>query len=173
MTDLVVVGRIRKPHGIRGELVVEALCDDPAAHFAAGRRVFLGPLGAQRVPLATEVTHARPFKEGWLLHLRDVTDRNAVEAWRGRELLVPESELTPPGEDELWLHEMAGMQVLLVDGSTVGEVLEVFELPQGFLLDVRTPRGTVSVPFVDAIVTDLDREARTITIDPPEGLLEL
>jgi 16S rRNA processing protein RimM len=173
MTDLVVVGRIRKPHGIRGDLVVELFCDEPDATFASGRRVFLSAVRAGAEPVAYEVASARPFKEGLILALKGVSDRNTVESWREREFLVPEDELSPPGEDELWVHEMPGLTVLLTDGSTLGEVVECYELPQGYLLDVRTARGVVSIPFVDAIVTDVDREARTLTVDPPAGLLEL
>ncbi len=173
MSDLVVVGRIRKPHGIRGELVVELLCDEPEAIFAAGRRLFLSPLRPGAAPDTVEVGSARPFKEGLIVSLRGVADRNAVEAWREREFLVPEDELSPPGADELWVHEMPGLRVQLGDGALVGEVVECYELPQGYLLDVATERGIVSIPFVDAIVTDIDREARTLTIDPPAGLLEL
>ena len=102
-----------------------------------------------------------------------ISDRNDVEAWRNRELLVPEDELAEPADDELWVHEIVGSRVVLQDGSEVGEVVDVFEVPQGLLLDVRTPRGVVSIPFVDAIVTDVDRPTRTLTIDPPDGLLEL
>jgi len=173
MTDYAVVGRIRKPHGIRGDLVVEELCDEPEAIFAAGRRVFLSPLGAGKEPVETKINSARPFKEGWIVAFAGITDRNDVEAWRGRELMIPEDELAPPSDDELWVHELIGAKVVLADGTAVGEVVDLFEVPQGLLLDVRTERGVVSIPFVDAIVTDVDRPTRTLTIDPPDGLLEL
>jgi len=173
MSDLVVVGRIRKPHGIRGDLVVETMCDEPEAIFASGRRVFLSPLRPGGEPETVEVSSSRPFKEGLIVALRGVADRNAVEAWRERTFLLPEDELSPPGEDELWVHEMIGLEVRLVDGSRLGEVVECYELPQGYLLDVETKRGVVSIPFVDAIVTAVDREGRTLTVDPPAGLLEL
>ena len=173
MTDYAVVGRIRKPHGIRGDLVVEELCDEPEAIFAAGRRVFLSPLGSATAPVEVQINSARPFKEGWIVAFAGISDRNDVEAWRNRELLVPEDELAEPADDELWVHEIVGSRVVLQDGSAVGEVVDVFEVPQGLLLDVRTPRGVVSIPFVDAIVTAVDRPTRTLTIDPPEGLLEL
>ncbi len=173
MSDLVVVGRIRKPHGIRGDLVVETLCDEPEAIFASGRRVFLSALRPGGEPEPVEIASSRPFKGGRIVAVRGVADRDAVEAWRARSFLVPEDELAPPGEDELWVHEMLGLEVLLVDGSRVGEVVECYELPQGYLLDVATARGVVSIPFVEAIVTAIDRDGRTLTVDPPAGLLEL
>ncbi len=173
MTGFAVVGRIRKPHGIRGDLVVEALCDEPDAIFAAGRRVFLSPLGGAITPAETTINSARPFKAGWIVAFHGIGDRNDVEAWRGRELLVPDDELAPPADDELWRHEIVGLRVVDTSGAEVGEVTDLFELPQGLLLDVRTARGVVSVPFVDAIVVGVDRSSRTLTIDPPDGLLEL
>lgn len=71
------------------------------------------------------------------------------------------------------MHELTGMRVSDVSGAHVGEVIGYDELPQGLLLEVKTARGTASIPFVDAIVTNVDRDTRSITIDPPEGLLDL
>ena len=84
-----------------------------------------------------------------------VADRNEAELWRNRFLLIPTAEVRPPAEGEVWLHEIAGMKVVDVGGAAVGDVRDVQAVPQGYLLDVATPRGVVSVPFVDA-----DRRAR-------------
>ena len=175
-SDYAIVGRIRKPHGIHGELVVEAICDEPGATFAPGRRVFAGgqsPTATLTEPRELEVLSARPFKQQWLVSLRGIGDRNEAELWRERFLLVKASELSPPGEGEVWMHEMPGMHVVTVSGARVGDVVEVQTLPQGLLIDVQTPRGVVSIPFVDAIVVGVDRAARTLTVDPPDGLLDL
>lgn len=175
-SDFAIVGRIRKPHGIHGELVVEAMCDEPGATFARGRRVFAGgqsPTANLTSPPELEVLGSRPFKQQWLVSLRGISDRNEAELWRERFLLVKASELSPPSDGEVWVHEMPGMHVVTVSGDPVGDVFEVQTLPQGLLLDVQTPRGIVSIPFVDAIVVRVDREARTLTVDPPDGLLDL
>jgi 16S rRNA processing protein RimM len=175
-SDYAIVGRIRKPHGIHGELVVEAICDEPGATFAAGRRVFAGgqtPAATPKAPRELEVLSSRPFKNQWLVALRGISDRNEAELWRERFLLVKASELSPPSEGEVWMHEMPGMHVVTVSGDRVGDVFEVQTLPQGLLLDVQTPRGIVSIPFVDAIVVRVDRDGRTLTVDPPDGLLDL
>jgi 16S rRNA processing protein RimM len=175
-SDYAIVGRIRKPHGIHGELVVEPICDEPGATFAPGRRVFAGGQTANaplKAPRELEITSARPFKKQWLVSLRGIDDRNEAELWRERFLLVNASELSPPSDGEVWMHEMPGMHVVTVSGVPVGDVFEVQTLPQGLLLDVQTPRGIVSIPFVDAIVVGVNREARTLTVDPPDGLLDL
>ena len=174
------VGRVRRPHGVRGELVVEALTDEPDAIFAPGSRVFQGthegtlwldPRSKQ--PRALTVTGLRPFKEGWLVTLDAVPDRTEAEKWNGRHLMVPVEELSEPDEGEVFAHELVGMQLVDADsGVPIGEVVEFYELPQGLLLEFRTPNGLASVPFLDEFVDEVDREGRTIRVRLPDGLLE-
>jgi 16S rRNA processing protein RimM len=173
-TEFYRVGRIRRAHGIRGELVVELLTDEPDAIFASGRRVFagdrVGDLAGDRQEL--RVLRASPFKGGLIVAFEGIPDKTAADLWRDRYLLVPESEVTPPGDDELFIHDLVGMRVSK-GGETIGEVVEVFELPQGIVMDVRRPDGkTVMLPFDDNTVTDVDAVARVIDVDPVEGLLD-
>lgn len=171
--DLVIVGRVRRPHGVRGELWIEVITDEPDAVYASGRRVFAGSDGdAVEDTKVLTVVETRPFKEGLLVRFGEIPDRTAAELWNGRLLFVPERELTPPGEGEVYVHELQGMTVELSSGEVVGTVADVFEVPQGLLLDVARERGTVLVPFTDKIIIDIDRERRVVRIDPPEGLLE-
>ncbi|MDQ4080439.1 MAG: ribosome maturation factor RimM [Gemmatimonadota bacterium] len=171
--DLVIVGRVRRPHGVRGELFIEVITDEPDAVYASGRRVFAGSDRdtADDTTVLT-VIETRPFKEGLLIRFEEILDRTAAERWNGRLLFVPEHELTPPGEGEVYLHELQGMMVELSSGEVVGTVANVFEVPQGLLLDVARERGTVLVPFTDEVIVDIDRDRRVVRIDPPEGLLE-
>ena len=172
--DLVVVGRVRRPHGVRGELLIEVLTDEPDAVYASGRRVFGGTIDGDAgddAPVLT-VMETRPFKDGLLVHFREIRDRTEAELWNGRLLLVPESELSPLDEGEVYQHELKGMTVELSSGEVVGTVADVFEVPQGLLLDVARERGTVLVPFSGEIILGVDRDRRVVRIDPPEGLLE-
>ena len=105
------------------------------------------------------------------MHFGGIDDRTEADLWRDRFVLAPASELTPPGDDEVYLHEIPGMRVELESGEPVGIVVHVYELPQGLTLDVKRDAGTVMIPY-DHVVTSLDREARVIRIDPPDGLLE-
>jgi 16S rRNA processing protein RimM len=178
---LVVVGRVRKAHGIRGELVVEPLTNEPAAVFAAGRRLFGGspdgdllrlkPTGA--TPALT-VRRASAFKEGLIVAVEELADRTAAEGWRERTLLALETELPPPDEDEVYLHELVGMRVALADGTPVGEVVDYFELPHGLMLELRREgqADTALLPYRPEIVVEVDTRARVITVAPPEGLFE-
>ena len=174
----IIVGRIRKAHGIRGEVVVETITDEPDAIFASGRRVFGGTVSGDLAPARTElhVASSRPFNEGLLVAFRELADRNAAEPWRGRYLLVPAGELPAPAEDEIYQHQLLGMTVTLADGEVVGTVEELYELPQGLALDVRRapPRDgeTVLLGYDARTVASVDQAARVIVVTPPEGLLE-
>ena len=173
-TEFYRVGRVRRAHGIRGELGVEVLTDEPDAIFASGRRVFAGDRAGDvaRDRQELRVLRATPFKGGLIVAFEGIPDKTAADLWRDRYLLVPESEVTPPGDDELFIHDLVGMRVSK-GGETIGEVIEVFELPQGIVMDVRRPDGkTVMLPFDDNTVTEVDSAARIIQVDPVEGLLD-
>jgi 16S rRNA processing protein RimM len=173
--DLIAVGRVRRAHGIRGEVVVEVLTDAPGAVFAPGRRVFAGTERGTRAPGGAElhVKRSATFKDGLIVGFAELQDRNAAESWRDRLLLVPADELEPPGEHEIYIHDLVGMEVVLPTGETVGVVGEVFELPQGLMLDVeRAGGGTVMIPFHESAVAFVDRSKRIVHIDPPAGLLD-
>ena len=172
--DLVIVGRVRRPHGVRGEVLIEPLTDEPDAVYASGRRVFGGTVDGpmdDEAPVLT-VLETRPFKDGLLVRFQEIPDRTQAELWNGRLLLVPADELTPLEEGEVYQHELKGMTVVLSSGEVVGTVADVFEVPQGLLLDVARERGTVLVPFSGEIILDVDRERRVVRIDPPAGLLD-
>jgi 16S rRNA processing protein RimM len=174
----IIVGRVRKAHGIRGEVVVETITDAPDAIFASGRRVFAGTATGELAPnrLELHVATVRPFNDGYLVGFAEVPDRTAAESWRGRYLLLPADEVAPPADDEVYVHELVGMRVQLQDGASLGVVEETYELPQGLAIDVRreAPREkeTVMLPYDDRTIASVDRETRTIVVTPPDGLLE-
>lgn len=174
-----VVGRIYRAHGIKGELAVGLETDAPDAIFAPGARVFVGTADGDLVPdtktgqlVVLVVQAARPFQDGLLVYFNGIADRTEAEKWRRRTLLVPVSELEPPAEGELWAHELPGMRVVDPQGAAIGDVHGYYALPQGLVLTIETPRGRRDVPFNEAFVQAFDRDARVITLDAPEGLLE-
>ena len=174
-TEYYLVGRVRRAHGIRGELVIETLTDAPDAFFAAGRRVFAGTRDGDLTPDKREmrVVHATPFKGGLIVAFEGIGDRTTAESWRDRTLLVPEDEIEPPDGDEIFIHDLVGMRVVRATGDEIGEVAEVFELPQGLVFEVRRAVGKpVLLQFDDQTVTHVDSEQRVITVDPLEGLLD-
>jgi 16S rRNA processing protein RimM len=165
----VVVGRIGRPHGIRGEVTVETRTDEPDERFAPGAVLSVdGPVAE----LTVDRTH---WHSGRLLvTFRGVNDRNAAEALRGLLLEVERGEDELPADpDEFYDSSLVGCEVVGMDGVLVGSVTEVVHLPVQDLLAVRTPDDRdVLIPFVSAIVPEVDPAGRRIVIDPPPGLLE-
>ena len=100
-------------------------------------------------------------------------DRTAAERIKGRYLLRPYSEAAPPDEDEVFYHELLGMQVETDSGDVVGSVTEVYELAPADLLEVEGPDGTRLIPFSRQVVVEVDRSRGRIVVSPPEGLLDL
>lgn len=171
-----VVGHLNKVHGTKGELYVWPLSDHPESTFAPGVTLYLGDEKGE-APDASQATltieAARPFRRGFLLKVGGVTTRTEAEYLQGRYVLRPKVELAPLDEGELFYHQLLGMKVLAVGGEEVGEVVEVYELASADLLAVRGTRGTRHIPFLKSIVVEVDPEAGTLIIDPPEGLLDL
>lgn len=153
---------------------MEPLTDEPDVVFASGRRVFGGTTDGDLAPEREElrIVRSRPFKGGWLVVVDAVPDRATAERWRDRYWLVPSAELRPLAEGEVYLHDLPGLAVELTTGETVGEVIDVYELPQGVVVDVRRERGTVLLPFNDTTIVEVDLERRRLVVDPPPGLLE-
>ncbi len=153
--------------------MIEPITDDPDAVFAPGRRFIAGTTTGDPVPDRRElhVVSSSPFKGGDIVHFAEIVDRTAADTWRGRFVLAPADELEPLGDDEVYVHDLLGMRVELVSGAPVGDVIEVYDLPQGLTLEVRRARGSVLVPY-DRIVTEVRRDERVIRIDPPAGLLD-
>lgn len=172
---LMIVGRVRKAHGIRGELLVEPITDAPDTVFVSGRRLYAGTATGDPSPDGQElhITAVRQHMDSIRLTLAEVPDRTAAELWRGRFLLVPQDELPPPRDDEVYLHDLLGMRVVHVDGRALGTVADTYDLPQGLMLDVRPVNGgpTYFIPWRDEVLVNVDEAARVITVDPPEGLL--
>lgn len=171
--QLLIVGRVRKAHGIRGELVVEALTDAADAVFIPGRRFIAGTPSGDPAKSGKELNAktVTPFKGGYIVRFSEIEDRTIAETWRDRFLLLPADELEPLADDEIYVHDLPGMRVELESGELVGTVLVTYELPQGLTLDVGREKGSILIPY-DRVVTSVDREARVIRIAPPEGLLD-
>ncbi|MBD0861238.1 ribosome maturation factor RimM [Gordonia sp. zg691] len=166
-----VVGRVVKSHGIRGEVVVDVRTDEPEIRFAPNS-VLRGRLPRGGGERDFVITAAREHSGRLLVSLADVRDRGSADALRGTLFLVDSSQVEPSDDpDEFYDHELEGVAVELLDGSEVGVVESVLHLPGGELLSVRTTDGReVLVPFVREIVPTVSREL--IVLDPPEGLLD-
>ncbi len=171
-----VVGQLNKPHGTKGELFVWPLTDHPEGSFAPGVVLFLGT-GDAREPdpdlPPLRVVQSRPFQRGFLVAFGGVERRDQAEALRGTYLVRPVEELEPTDDDELFYHELIGLEVVTEDGFRVGEISEVYEMNPADMLEVRDGDRVRMIPFLLDLVVDVDLDAGRMVIAPPEGLLDL
>jgi 16S rRNA processing protein RimM len=163
-----VVGRIGRPHGVRGDVTVEVRTDDPELRFAPGTAIATDPAG--RGPLVIE---GRRWHKGMLLvAFEGVHDRDAAEELRGTMLVIDSADVTPPDDpDEFHDHQLIGLAVQTVAGEPVGEVEDVLHHGQDLLVVRRKGQDDALIPFVKALVPEVDLEAGRLVVDPPEGLL--
>jgi 16S rRNA processing protein RimM len=172
--EFLLVGRIRKPHGVRGELFVWPETDRPDVAFRSGQRLHLGGDAGPAGHASLVVERARRFKDGYLLKPEGSATRDeALEQLRGQSLYIRRADAAPLAEDEVYYHDLIGLRV--VSGETeVGTVREVYEGPATDLLVVARPgKRELLVPFVREIVTRVDVDRGEVVIDPPAGLLEM
>jgi len=177
----VVVGRIGRPHGIRGEVVIGVRTDEPDHRFAVGATLDArstsddaGPengAGGERLTVASVRWHSGQL----LVAFAGITDRTAASELTGSWLSVDSSQLPDTGDpDEFRDYELIGLSVRTCAGDPVGVVTDVLHYGQDLLVVRRQdePGGEALVPFVKAIVPEVDLQAGVVVIDPPPGLLD-
>jgi len=169
----VAVGRLRKPHGLKGEFAVFPLTADAAAIFGTGRRLVRLTLDGAVVGEPVEIERSRPFHREWLVKFRGLDARGDLETWRGQFLGAVAEELQPPGEDEVYVHELEGFAVRQEDGTALGLVTSLFDLPAGLTLEVQGPKREFLLPFKKEFVRQVLREERALVVVLPDGLLDL
>lgn len=170
---LLTVGRIIRPHGVRGEVVVQPHTDEPDLRYRAGAEFVPQPaLPGGRL---LRVRAFRPHQGRLIVTFDGVADRNAAEVLRGVLLQVDSADLPAPEDpDEFLDHQLIGLTVETVAGERVGELVRIDHAPAADLLVVARPDGrTTLVPFVAAIVPKVDLAGGRVILDPPGGLLDL
>jgi 16S rRNA processing protein RimM len=165
----VVVARIGKAHGLRGEVTVQVLTGAPDERFVPGATFATEPAAAGPLVLRS----ARDNNGILLLGFENTVDRSGAEALRGIRLLA--DVLEDDGSDETWYErDLVGLKAVTVDGVDVGEVTALESRPAQDLLVLRLPDGREAlVPFVTAIVPEVDILGGRVVLDPPPGLLDL
>jgi 16S rRNA processing protein RimM len=167
-----VVGRIARPHGVRGEVAVEVRTDDPELRLAAGSVLRTEPAG----PGPLTITRAHWHSGRLLLSFDGIDDRDRAEELRGVLLVVDSGELediTDP--DEFRDYQLIGLQVFGPGDEHVGTVSDVLHFGQDLLVVAGAGQraGTeIMVPFVAELVPQVDLAGGRIVIDPPTGLLD-
>ncbi len=167
----VVVGRIGRAHGVRGEVSVEVRTDEPERRFAVGTRMRLDP---PRPYSAVTVAGVRPHAGRLLVAFERVSDRTAAERLRGATLVLDvDGQERPVDPEEFYDHQLVGLAVCTDRGDTVGTVEAVLHLPAHEVLSVRrNDGGEVLVPFVADVVTSVDVAAGRLVVAARSGALE-
>ena len=167
----IAIGQIARAHGVRGEVTVMVRTDEPDVRFVPGASLATEP--PERGPLTVAAT--RWHSGRLIVTFEGVRDRNAAEDLRGTLLVLDSAQIAAPAEpDEFYDHQLIGLEVVTATGESVGQVTDVLHYGQDLLVVRPGPGGAgeTLVPFVSAIVTDVDVPGGRLVIDPPPGLLD-
>ena len=169
LPDTVEVARIRSPHGVRGGVAVDVL-SDVEGRLDAGSELLLKTVGGDR--RTVRILASRPHKTGRVVVFEGFEAREEAATLRGAVLEVPRSQV-PPAEDGFYYQfELVGCLCSDADEGELGVVTDVLEDGGGLLLQVEGAGMSILIPFVDAVVTGVDIDARRIELQLPEGLIE-
>jgi 16S rRNA processing protein RimM len=168
--DFVVVGRVARAHGNRGEVIVNPETDFPEARFRPGSEVFV--LRGDRIERLT-IDAARFHRDRPVVAFQGVSSMTEAEALAGAELRIDPEALTSLGAGGFYRHQLLGCRVETVGGVVVGAVARVEQGPGVDRLVVERGGGEVLIPLAQDICVSIDVAGRRIVIAPPEGLLEL
>ena len=164
----IIVGVIGRAHGVRGEVAVELRTDEPERRFAPGQ--VLGEEGGSRIFMVRSV---RDHSGHLLVKFAEVVDRSSAEAVRGTLLVASvEPDEQPDEPEEFYDRQLIGLKVTRPDGAEVGTVGSVLHLPAQDVLEIETATGTRLVPFVAALVPEVDLNAGRLTVIDVAGLLD-
>nr|WP_202532631.1 ribosome maturation factor RimM [Streptomyces sp. SID3212] len=165
-----VVARIGRAHGIKGEVTVEVRTDEPELRLGPGAVLGTEPASAGPLTIATGRVHSGRL----LLRFEGVSDRGGAEALRNILLIAEvDPEELPEDPEEFYDHQLMDLDVVLADGTEIGRITEITHLPSQDLFIVERPDGSeVMIPFVEEIVTEIDLEEQRAVIDPPPGLID-
>ena len=173
--QLLIVGRVRRAHGVRGEVIVEPMTEWRERIFAPGARLFPGTPQGDPQPEAEplHVAEVRPHQDVLIVRFDEVGSRNEAEQWRDRHLLVPAAEVAPPTAEEVFVHDLIGLELVGMDGAGIGRIIGTMDPGGRLLLEVELSGGdTALVPYHLDFVRAVDLDARRVLVDLPEGIFD-
>jgi 16S rRNA processing protein RimM len=167
-----LVGRVGRPHGIRGDVTVEVRTDDPELRFAAGNVLATEPAASGPLTVAAARWHSGRL----LVSFAGVQDRSQADELRGVFLMIDSGELADPKDPEEFRdYQLIGLTVVTTVGEQVGKVADMLHHGQDLLVveaDGARAGQQILVPFVAALVPEVDVPGGRLVIDPPGGLLD-
>jgi 16S rRNA processing protein RimM len=166
------VGKIVNTHGIRGELKILSQTDFPELRFVKGSELlFVEPDSGRTV--TAKVESAREHKGMFIVRFKEWDNINQVEPFKGWMVKVDEQHLADLDEDEYYYHEILGCSVVTTEGEKLGEITEILTPGANHVWVVKRPKGKdLLLPVIDPVVIEVDVEAKRVTVELMEGLLE-
>ncbi len=178
MSQSTVIARIGKPHGLHGEVTVQLHTDEPERRLAVGCAIDTEAGSGSGVPRVLTVRSTRVHNGVWLVAFEEIPDRTGAESLRGTRLVLDEAEVLTPvvddDEDVFTEEQLRGLAVVDPDGAVLGEVggLELGSVQDRLVILLPDGRRA-QVPFVTAMVPEIDLETGRVVVDAPPGLLDL
>jgi 16S rRNA processing protein RimM len=169
LPETVVVGRVGKPHGVRGEVTVEALTDVPD-RFAVGQSLLLNL--RDRIGRSVEVVASRPHGAAWVVKLQGCEDRDQAADLRGALLEVALDDVPPPPEGSWYHYQLIGCRCVDREAGNLGRVVEVVEDGGGWILEIEDNGRRLLLPLVEAYLLRVDVANGLIETDVPRELIE-
>lgn len=166
------VGKIVNTHGIRGELKILSQTDFPDLRFSKGSELlFVDPDGRQKITASVE--SAREHKGMFIVRFKEWDNINQAEKYKGWSVKVDEENLAELEEDEYYFHEIVGCAVVTEDGRELGIIKEILTPGANHVWVVKQPKGRdILLPVIDEVILDVDVEAKRVTVELMEGLVE-
>ena len=173
-SDGPVIARIGKPHALRGEVTVQLHTDDPEERLVPGAVFDTRAEPGSGVPRQLTLATTRVHRGIWLLGFEEIPDRTGAESLRGTRIVLPEGAGGDEGDEGWYEDDLVGLTARMPEGDAVGEVVALELGAAQDRLVLRRPDGSeVLVPFVEAIVPEVDPGVGRLVVDAPPGLLDL
>ena len=165
--QFLAVGRVVRPHGVRGELLLEVLTEFPQ-HLAEAEVVYVGEAAA---PHALRRVRMQRGKQQVIIQLADCLDRNAAETYRGQLIQIKAEQAAPLPPGRYYHHQILGLEVVTDAGEALGQVTEILETGANDVYVVTGPAGEeVLLPALKSVILQIDVEARRMTVHLMDGL---
>lgn len=158
-----VIGKLRRPHGVSGEILFEMISENPQ-HFSPGNRVYIG---LKKKPFI--ITALRQSNKLWLITFEGIETREQAALITNQAMYIREDSLDPLPDDLFYHHEVIGMHVLDENGALLGEVKEILVTGANDVYVVNTPTGDeILIPAVKSVIQRMDRNTHSIVVRPQE-----
>lgn len=166
--ERVLVGRVAKAHGLRGEVVVAVMSDAPERFAPGSEMIAAAPESLHGRPLRVE--SSRPFQGRLLVRFEGFDTREEAETIHGQELTIARSQVAPLPEGKHYQFELMGLAVRTTGGEDLGRVTDIFSTGSNDVLVVDGDETEILIPMLEGVIVSVDLDAKALVVEPPPGL---